>query len=468
MWVDTAWADPVSETATQPEGLSQNGLNAGLTRPYPEDENQPDAIPGTDTLAEDNDNGSLVQAETISRVVNYDANAGFPDFADRIYDENGREYRLESISDPYPTPGVVYERTYSVTVERPIEVSIVDAGSEAIRQSFDPVFHISQDGFAGTIPLQGYQADPVYADYEEVVEFQLVYYGLPDADISGLPQYYEFTVESNEYPGAKCEKVLQRLAVSTEASSYESDGRPATYTAVLTFRGLQTKLIIAYYQVTAVYEGLVPAVQKMLSVEAYYTLVPLDEPLEERTSPTAGPAPVTEPKQVDEPTVSGIAMAPAFIWLFGAISLVVIFAGLPLLYFLLRPDARLVAIKQDRTEKMLLSRRLVMRTEGQAQFADADSSKEGRTMQAEQAQKLAIFIIPDTFKIDASEAENHLLLSGSRYKKAAFIEIRYRGRLLYRAAPNHRLDVGRSLISAATEAIVIDGEDEAEYQSDTC
>jgi hypothetical protein len=377
---------------------------------------------------------------SITRLITFDANSGHPVFAQIVWDD-GREYRLSEVGVAYPAPGAVHERIYAVTVECPVEASIQAAGRDALYQSFEPSYVIDEDGFRGSIDLIDVSSTPVYASLEEPVERQLIYPGRASADISDLPLSAMFYVSSDEYIGASCEKELYRFAVSTEVAFHGDDGRPESYTATVTYRGLQTRLIIAYYQVAGSYQGVVPAVNKMMCVQLIYQMVVLPKPeqiVEARPDQSAVLIPVVSEQLINPMPQNQID--PLLVT--GAV-LLVIAVLLPLLYFHLRPDARLVNVESDGGRKVLLAQRLTITS------VVEDDNKIHRTASA-------VFTVPAGFILSAISPGCCLLLRGWRYRKTDVIEIRYRERLLLKATPAASLEVGKALISAVSEAIMDD------------
>jgi len=374
-------------------------------------------------------------AQTILQTITYDALKGMPEPDQSITTADGNEYELLHIGDAYPLPGAIHERTYSVRVEKAIDVEIVDAGQDALRNAFDQSFAINDAGFTGSIALASIDIAPVYASIEESVERQLVFTGRPSADISDLPLSYRFIVASDEYIGATCEKELQRLGVTTAIESYAADGRPDSYTATVTFRGLQSRLIVAWYQAEAHYEGVVRASQIMMCVDVSYQLIEAPVTQQEAVATqTVSPIPVPT-------TISTVSEQPASnsFWLRGevlitAAIILVLLILIPLLYYRLRFDARLMRIGENGSELLVYARRLEIRR---------DASD----------QPLAILRISDEAMRNCLKSDCCLVLSGKRYLTAGAIEVRYQTKLIYKAKPAERIYLSRALLSAAATAI---------------
>ncbi|MCL2632538.1 MAG: hypothetical protein FWD45_05590 [Coriobacteriia bacterium] len=397
--------------------------------------------------------------QIISHTVIYDANRTQPDISEVFVDEDGNEYRLVEITAAEPAAGAVYSRYYSAEIERPVMINDAAPDQAVFWQAFEASLPINDGTFHGSIALLNVVAEPILVSIERTVERRLTIEGLPDADISQIPLYYTFTVSSDEYPGATCEKELARLAVTTAISSYDADGRPASYRAEVTFRGIESCLVVDHYQARAQYGGDIASSQRMVSVQAVYQLVPKAVVAVEPVASTLIPEPVAEPlTPVDEPLINKSNTS----WVFQIVTAVIMVVLLPLLYYWYRADAYLVTIEQDGSIRQLLSRRLKMLYEpsGRSEPYMSDAKLQSRAPEqthddAGQSQlRIAAFIVPDGFRFNQNDTDCRLQLRGRRYQKADFVEIRYRGQMLFRARPVSSFDVGKVLVAAAIDALL--------------
>jgi hypothetical protein len=389
---------------------------------------------------------------SISQTVSYDANDAAPVFAEQITDEHGNQYNLSDASKAYPAPGVEHYRSYTATIELPVAVTIENAPESLIRPAFDETLAINEGGFRGYINLVSIEANPVYVSYERVVDKTLKYTGLPSADISALPTAHSFLVSSDEYIGASCNKQLERLGVTTEITARDADGRPIEYQATVTFRGLESFLVIDHYQAIAYYRGDVPSVANMVCVDLTYSLVPVPVPV---TTATVAPV-VVEPQAVPDALPENAKPNLAYLLLLLSSTVIIVIVMIPLLYYRRRADARLITTEEDGSERTLLKRRLKIE-QHLSETLDLSSLDESPAENASLTPtvKLAVFMVPENFSFNPNDSDCSLLLRGGRYQKADFVDIRFRGKLIFRARPVARLDVAKAMLAATTDSILV-------------
>jgi len=368
-------------------------------------------------------------APIIYKTITYDANRGMPVQDELLLTDSGHQYRLDQISTPQPAEGAIHQRYYNASMQGELTVVQVEAGLDSIKQAFPSTMRVQENGFTGSISLVDVNTEPVYLSIREPIECQLIIDNLPSADIRDLPTSYVFTISSDEYLGATCLSVLERLSVSTAVDTYADDGRPQTYIATLVFRGYQDRLVLDHYQATAYYAGTVPADVQLVSVTASYVLVPsVTPPVVSVVSEPQVPA--AQPEAI---VASPEAPAPA-----PALSLPLLFAGavilalivlIPFIYYLLRPDARLVRETADSSRKTLLARRLRRQLD------------------------LMIFELPEDFDLSSLSLDCCLLLRGRRYRQAQSIEIQQTGRLIFSAMPEPKIEISKLLWVDSSDAV---------------
>ena len=383
----------------------------------------------------------------IEKQVTYELSDGLPRQPESIIGANGQEYRLMTVSAARPAPGSEHFRTYQVEIEMSIPAAQAPVGEADIIAAVESQYQIDQDGFAGPIELAEMSFDAVFVSYTSPVEKTLTFGGRSSADISDLPTSHLFTVSSDAALDATCQAELQRFAVSTVPESYEPDGRPASYISTVSFRGLESRLVLDHYKVQVSYQGIVPALIQMMTVTVVYQPVIAAMPAETEAAPlppavvppdTAPPTPEPVVELPDTEVMAAVPLAAATIDLrlaFGLAATVLVTMLFSLLVWFLRPDARLLRREADGSERQLLARRL--RRQGQ----------------------LVVLQIPDDFDLDSIDAECYLSLRGNRYSLAESLEIRHRSRLLFKAKPAQRLEIGRQLVLAVA-ALLSAEEDE--------
>lgn len=211
------------------------------------------------------------------------------------------------------------------------------AGAGNWRAYFPAFYPINEGEFQGEIGL-----DPVtpftiyerYHSYRVQVDRQAVFTGLPDNDVTRLPTTQNFQVVSDVTPGATMTATLQILAVEYEIAGTDHLGYPNSFTAYVTYRGQEGLHELAYYDVTANYQGTLESSVDQFVVTATYT------PVVEIVIP---------PQEIplDETAVALPASEPSYFPLVIAGTTVVVLIALPLLMVFFLKNARLIRVSKQ-------------------------------------------------------------------------------------------------------------------------
>ena len=387
----------------------------------------------------------------ITRSIDYDPANGLPQFKPVIEDGDKNQYRLVMVGQPRPKPGVEQQRYFQLIAKRDISIATYQSGDAKIREIFSSSQAIEEKGFRGAIALQSVDTEPVFVSQQEQVEKTLVYSHLASEDVLQLPASAEFTVTSDAAPNATTQAVLQRLGVSWQVTAFFANGRPQEYAATVTFRGKQSKLVLDHYRAIATYGSNVLAVKQIMTVDASYlpivsAVVPATLPADTEADSSELSAeaelpnmPVMAVNSVptlpnpSAPIETAAAVKPAInvprLATMVTVAIVAL-ALLPLLYFMLRPDARLVQAGADGSLQKLLSRRLRLHD------------------------GIAVFKLPDSFRLANIDNTCQLFLDGRRYQHADYLELQHRGRLLWREVPKARIAIGLKLNGVLAEQVV--------------
>jgi hypothetical protein len=301
----------------------------------------------------------------IVREYTYDPRRDTPDVEQRITDEAGTVYLLKEISNPIPGPGIP-EKQFTATVQRPITPEMESQGSAAARSVFAEELMLDVGEYAGVLRIRSLTTEPVYRSVEEQVEHTVVYSDLATVDVLQLPEYETFTVSDDGDFDATVSKTLRRVAVSWETTGFDGDGRPALHEATVVFRGTQRQLVLDYHVATATYSGSLPA--KSYEETVFATYAPEAAPALQR-EPEIRPLSMTDSVTVSEPlaplSAPVLISVPLLIATAGA--LIVLLVLLPVLYFFLYHNARLVSVSAVGRTKVLVRKRLRV-VEGEAVF----------------------------------------------------------------------------------------------------
>jgi len=295
----------------------------------------------------------------------------------------GQDYTLSSVATA-DDPG--YERpSQHFTAQAFNQVPAADAGNWAAY--FPATYAISEgvyQGMIGLSPTNTFAATPRYHAYLVQVDKLHVIYSLPDNDVTRLPELMDFQVACEVTPGATVTRTLRILDVSYEISGRDHLGLPNSFTAYVTYRGQEGLHELEFYDVTANYSGSLNSATDQFSTIANYS--PVVEraaaPLPQETVIASPDVPLAQPGLPLFPLVIGGAM-------------IAVFLAIPLLYFFILSNARLVRVlepaegvegsegvegakagtkaaktvakKEKATSELICRRRLVLR-EGLAEF----------------------------------------------------------------------------------------------------
>jgi hypothetical protein len=376
--------------------------------------------------------GAAQTAAEMTEEYTYDRHGAEPSIPEERRDEQGRLYRLKSVSEPEPAADFVSNRTFTYTVTLPITVEEHGAGDAAIRAHFDESYYVEEDGFSGWIPLVSLSSQPVYRSIERQVDRTVVYPGLPSEDVRQLPESAQFAVTSDAYPGATTQATLWRAAVQWEVTALAADERPIQYSATVTYRGLESDLTDDYYEATAVYQGTVQATAEMVTVVATWELVQLVQ-LTPQPTPAAAPLPVTEPAEVE----------PDFPWLLLALAAVISMLALALfLLVFFRGNIRLIDTDAAGASRVLLRRRLRLQ-DGEVRLN-----------------------IPAEIELFLPGHRNHLLLSNRLANREGVLVVAWGGLQLLRTGLRREVNLTSDLLNEAASGAMDDIRAEGEDHSD--
>jgi len=251
------------------------------------------------------------EPEQITREYSYRTDEPQPQ-VDESVTEAGQEYQLVSVSEPEVDASFEPEkRVFTRETSLVVGVSEFDAVVDTLPESI----HVDEGSFVGDIPLTGYVAEPTYRSEAAQADRSTAFYGLPDNDARQIPGYYSFWLRSDSYLGAEAWVSLRLLDVVFERDGGDP-GRPVSFTAYATYRGVERWLAVDYFDVTATYEGEVASSVGMLVIKAVYEHTPPPLPV---PGPVPGPTPGPDPSFPLWPIVWAsaalLSLALLLIWL---------------------------------------------------------------------------------------------------------------------------------------------------------
>ena len=170
------------------------------------------------------------------------------------------------------------------------------ADLEATRASFAETYAVDEDDYAGAIPLTNVAVEPFYAFRQWEINEARTYAGLPSNDVAQLPQSIQVASSST---GNTLNLALASL--SWRADAVGANGLPSSYTASAIYRGVDGETILDYYQITATWEGEVPAKEPVIQYQATVEYV----------STYDGDDVQEEDDNLDLPLIAGVAAAAA-------------------------------------------------------------------------------------------------------------------------------------------------------------
>ncbi|MCL2757243.1 MAG: hypothetical protein FWD43_04090 [Coriobacteriia bacterium] len=151
----------------------------------------------------------------------------------------------------------ITEETCTMTVSRILSPEQYSRGEAALNAFFEKSLAYDENGFSGTLELEGFAYEFSYRTAERQVERVERYEGLLAPDIILIPTSHEFEVTSDVAPGAVTTAILEMAAVSWTLEDVDTDGRPRGHTAEVTYRGVERLLVLESVEVTATYSGFV-------------------------------------------------------------------------------------------------------------------------------------------------------------------------------------------------------------------
>jgi hypothetical protein len=193
-------------------------------------------------------------------------------------------------------------------------------------------------GEIGLDPAHPYTVVERHEAFQDQVDREAVLYGLPDNEVSRIPTSRDFEVRSAAAPGATQTKTLQVLTISYEVAGTDSLGLPNNYTALVTYRGQEEFLELHHYDVTANYAGeLSSSVQRIALTGTYRPVAVVDEGAPIASEETAVISDTEVPLAGPQLPLFPLAIASAT---------VVVVLAIPLLYFFLLTNARLLRLSE--------------------------------------------------------------------------------------------------------------------------
>lgn len=220
------------------------------------------ALPG---LAFGDAGASSATPDPVTREFTYLASEGVPDIPDTWNDPSGVTYHLVS-EDTAPVDGYVpdhqtFSRSFTTTVsDQPHD------SSEVLPSSLQ----VDEGDFSGEIPLTSWSSTPILTTQTRQVDRTTVIEGLPSNDVSQIPASAEFTISSDEYPGATTTGSLSMAGISFEIAGTDSSGIPDSFDATVLYRGIEESLEVTGYEVSGEYSGDVYASEQMMCTRAVY------------------------------------------------------------------------------------------------------------------------------------------------------------------------------------------------------
>jgi hypothetical protein len=211
-------------------------------------------------------------ADSLEKEFTYDRSVQEPSIDETLTDAQGRIYRLVAVGQPRTAEGFIPVKDYRFVDTRYFSAELYASGDAAIDAQFSFVRHFEKEGYAGTLRRGPVAIVPHYRSAEEQIERTEQLGDLPSEDIRQLPFVKEYTVASDASIGAQSIVTLERTAVQWQTTGYDEDGRPARFTATVTFRGLERRLVVDYVQATATYSGAVSSDADKVTVTATYQL----------------------------------------------------------------------------------------------------------------------------------------------------------------------------------------------------
>ena len=271
--------------------------------------------------------------------------------------QEGKRYTLDGTSTKedaqYDRPKQAFSRTaYS---------QVPLAGVHNPAAYFPATMFIEEGDYLGEIGLDPASPFTVVNRYEmfrQQVDRSVIIPNLPDNDVTRIPDTEVFEVASAQFPGATELRTLQLLDVQYDIAETDHLGLPKTYTALVTYRGQEEYLELAFYDITAHYVGELESTIDQMVVTGTYKYTP--------------PPPVGGLGVVQMPAAEpGLPLFPLAI----TGTTVVVFVATPLLYLFFLTNARLIRVASKEsgesrarvTSELVCRRRLTLR-EGVAEF----------------------------------------------------------------------------------------------------
>lgn len=221
------------------------------------------ALPG---LALGDDGASSMVTAPVTREFTYLASEGAPDIPDTWTESTGFTYHLTSETtapvDGYIPDHQTFSRSFTTTVgpDQPYD------SSEILPSSLQ----VDEGEFSGEIPLTSWSSTPLLQTQTRQVDRTMIVEGLPSNDVIQIPAEAEFTISSDEYPGATTTGSLSMAGVSFEVAGTDASGIPDSFTATVLYRGVERSLEVTGYEVSGEYSGDVYASEQMMSTRAVY------------------------------------------------------------------------------------------------------------------------------------------------------------------------------------------------------
>ena len=282
--------------------------------------------------------------------------------------QGGQRYVLDNTETTEDSSGERHQQEITETVFSQVPLE----GINSLSDYFPATVYINEDSYQGEIglnPAAPYTVVNRYEAFSRQVDRVVSFPNLPDNDVSRLPAQQDFVVSSAASPGATQWRTLTYTDVQYSIVGTDHLGLPNNYTAVVTYRGQEEYLELAFYDVTANYSGALEQSSAVLILTGTYLLEPLAAPVP--------PAPVTMIQEnIPALPESGIPLFPLAI----AGTTTVVILALPLLYFFFLANARFIRVievegkrksaasdnkKKDKT-KIICRRRLVLGGDGVA------------------------------------------------------------------------------------------------------
>ena len=300
-----------------------------------------------------------------------------------------------------------------------------------------PINEGEYQGSIGLDPTTPFTVAERYQSYLVQVDKQVTISGLPDNNVARLPEYMDFEVVSSSTPGATMINTLKIVYVTYEIAGRDHLGLPNDYTAFVTYRGQEGLHEIAFYDVIANYSGELESSIDQMVLTGIYTPDTAEIQRAATTTIDTPEVPLASP---------GFPIFPLAV----ASAAIAVFLAIPLLYFFVMSNARLVRIYQPKKEDEDLEGN---KKAGSSNKATAELVCRRRLVLRD---GIAVFRIPA--KVDIFDGGLYsLTISPSLAIREGDIELTWQGKIVAAMPIARHIDVNfKQMLITATEAALME------------